>query len=69
MQIVAYSAGSISRNELLTLDEVQRRLGIGSAAMRSARRDGLPVRYVGRRGFVSGDDLIQWVKSHGRNKK
>lgn len=31
------------------------------AAMRSARRAGLPVYYVGNRAFIRGADFIEWI--------
>lgn len=53
--------GAITGDELYTLDEIRQRLGLGVAAMRSARRQGLRVRRIGRRGFVLGKDLISYV--------
>lgn len=43
------------------LSDFQRRTGLGDYAMRQARRKGLRVRYVGGRGFVIGDDWIDWL--------
>ena len=69
MSIEIKSGGAVSTNELLTLDQVKTRLGMGTAALRAARQNGLPVHYVGRRGFVAGDSLIRWIKSNGRREK
>lgn len=36
--------------------------GLGTAAVRAARRSGLKVRRCGRRSFVLGSDLIDHIK-------
>lgn len=59
-------AGSISADELLTLDAVKTRLGLGTRALRTARRNGLKVRRIGQRSFVLGRDLLSYVEKHGR---
>ena len=41
-----------------TLNEFRRRTGLGQAAMRSARKAGLAVIYVGGRGFVMGKSWL-----------
>ena len=38
-------------------------LGLGTAAIREARRDGLPVHRLGRRSFVIGSELIDHLKA------
>lgn len=53
---------AINPTELLTLDELRDRFGLGTAAMRTARRQGLKVRQVGRRRFVLGKDLLDFVE-------
>lgn len=53
--------GEVSALCVYTLDEVNNRLGLGATALRKARREGLVVRKVGRRGFVLGRDLIAWI--------
>lgn len=58
--------GSISADELLTLDAIKARLGLGVAAMRTARRRGLVVKRIGSRGFVLGEDLIAYLAKHGK---
>ena len=52
--------GVIDANSLYTLDEVHQRLGLGKAALRTARRQGLVVKRIGRRGYVRGSDLLSW---------
>jgi len=58
--------GSIAADELLTLAAVKERLGLGVAAMRTARRRGLKVRRIGSLSFVLGRDIIDYVTSQGR---
>jgi hypothetical protein len=53
--------GFISAHEVYTLDEFCGRMKLGTAAMRSARRKGLPVRQIGSRGYVLGSDLIEYI--------
>ena len=54
--------GHISRDEVYTLDEIKKRLGLSSYALRQARRNGLNVRYVGRRGFIAGQDAMTYIE-------
>lgn len=60
------SPGRISADELYTLPEIQTRLGLGKRALRTARRRGLTVRRIGRRSYVLGRDLMQYVESSAR---
>ena len=55
--------GTVSADELYTLEALRRRLGIRDAALRAARRAGLPVYYKHGRGFVHGRDWINYVCS------
>lgn len=54
----------VAGGELYTLCEVKRRLGIGEAGLRQCRRRGLPVRRIGNRRLVLGDELIEWVRQN-----
>ncbi len=54
--------GVVSADCLYTLDEIHERLKLGQAAMRQARRSGLKVRKIGRRGYVLGRDLLDYVE-------
>ena len=57
--------GHVAMNELYTLAEIKRRLGLGAHALRTARRHGLRVLHIGRNDFVLGQDLIQYaLKMH-----
>lgn len=54
-------AGEISANGMYTLAEIRARLGLGSYALREARRRGLPVRKIGRRSYVLGKDILAFA--------
>jgi hypothetical protein len=55
-------AGEIIADAIYTLDEVDARLGLGKSALRTARRQGLTVKRIGRRGYVLGRDVIEWFE-------
>jgi hypothetical protein len=57
------SPGLVTADSLYTLSEIQDRLKLGQHAMRQARRAGLKVRRIGRRGFVLGRDVMAFVES------
>jgi hypothetical protein len=42
---------------------------MGSAALRTARRQGLTVKYAGGRGYVLGRDFIGYIETHGKSEK
>jgi hypothetical protein len=54
--------GYIAADAIYTLDALRARLRLGAAAMRTARRNGLKVRQLGRCKFVIGRDLIEWLE-------
>jgi hypothetical protein len=55
--------GVINPDELYTLKEFTRRLGIRSATIRAARRMGLRVYYVHKHAYVYGRDWIDYVRA------
>ena len=55
------SLGIILSDATYTLGEFQRISGLGEAALRKARRQGLVVSRVGRRGFVTGRDFQDYL--------
>lgn len=57
--------GEIRADGIYTLHELQQRMGLGQAALRTARRNGLPIKRIGRRGYVLGRDLIEYVDRAG----
>jgi hypothetical protein len=58
--------GSIGGSDLYTIDELRRRLGLSSWAMRRARRSGLKVYKIARVKYVLGRDYIAYVESTGK---
>jgi len=60
MAAATAKSGEIRSDTLYTIDEVKKRLGLGIAALRSARRRGLRVQRIGRRGYILGRDLINY---------
>ena len=58
--------GEITAAALYTLSEINRRLGLGKKALREARRQGLVVKRIGRRGYVRGADLIDWFDRNAK---
>lgn len=61
--------GPIEPHILYPLPELQARAGLGNAAMRTARRAGLKVKYAGGRGYVLGLDFIEYVEANGKDEK
>lgn len=62
MAVATKKSGEITGDALYTLDELNSRLGLGKSALRTARRQGLSVKRIGRRGYVRGSDLIDWFE-------
>jgi hypothetical protein len=54
---------------LYGLDEAKQRLHWKEAAMRTARRKGLKVKYMGGRGYILGSAIIAHVTEHGKDTK
>jgi hypothetical protein len=48
------------------LQEVKRAFGLGEHALRQMRRRGLIIRRVGRRSFVSGASLCNFIEEQGK---
>jgi hypothetical protein len=61
--------GPIEPQVFYPLVDLQSRSGLGVAALRTMRREGLPVRYAGGRGFILGRDFIEHVMQHGKSEK
>jgi len=57
--------GAILSDALYRLDEAAARLGWGGHALRAARRRGLRVHRCGKRGYVTGADLLAFVTKGG----
>ena len=54
--------GLIAVDCLYTLAEIRQRLKLGQHAMRQARRAGLRVRRIGRRRYVLGRDVLEFLQ-------
>ncbi|MFZ1933322.1 MAG: hypothetical protein WCB27_01345 [Thermoguttaceae bacterium] len=54
-------AGEIHADGMYTLAEIRARLGLGTYALRQARRRGLSVRKIGRRSYVLGKDILAFA--------
>lgn len=54
---------AIRSDEVYSLSEVKKRLGLGTHALRMARMKGLEMRKVGRRKFVLGKHLIEFISN------
>ena len=61
--------GLILADALYRLDEAAARMGWGGHALRAARRRGLKVHRCGKRGYVSGADLLSFVMDGGANAR
>jgi hypothetical protein len=59
--------GAILSDALYRLDEAAARLGWGGHALRAARRRGLKVHRCGKRGYVTGAELLSFVTKGGTN--
>jgi len=60
------SPGVIVADAVYRLDEIQNRLKLGQHALRQARRAGLRIRRIGRRGYVLGRDVMEFMDRETR---
>jgi hypothetical protein len=51
----------IRADECYRLSEVARRMGWQKFALATAKRNGLPVRRLGRRHLVLGSEFLEWI--------
>ena len=56
----------IQSDTIYPLAIIKARLGLGSAALRTARRKGLKIRRLGRRSFVLGADVRAYLEEHAK---
>lgn len=56
----------IKAGEAYPLKVFQRISGLQDGALREARRNGLPVRRVGIRSYVLGEDWLNFLRVHAR---
>ena len=69
MPSTSQTPGLIEPETLYELNEAMARTGWGKTSFRSARRQGLPVKYLGRKAYVLGSDLIDFIQNNGRNER
>ncbi len=58
-----HTPGEVQSTVLYRADELKARMGWSDAALRSARRHGLPVRRLGKRAYILGEDVISFLKN------
>ena len=63
-KIQPVAVGEIRKDATYTLKEFKRRLGIGDAAIRQMKREGLPLRKIGKAKYVIGEDWFEFVDRH-----
>ena len=57
--------GVIHGDTVYSLAAFMDRLGVGEAWLRARRREGLRVCYVGKQGFIAGEDFLEFlIRSH-----
>jgi hypothetical protein len=61
--------GEIQPDILYTFDRVKQLLNWGPASLRRARKEGMPVSYKGRCGYIKGSDLILHITSTGSSSR
>jgi hypothetical protein len=61
--VAALTPGVISLVELYRIDEAKLRLGWTDAAYRAARRRGLAVLGSGKRLYVTGEEILRFLKA------
>ncbi len=66
MPAASVPAEVIETSKVYPLAEFKRVTGMGTAALREARRKGLIVRRVGLRSFIRGEDFDAYVRDHGK---
>jgi hypothetical protein len=65
----ATALAPIDPDVLYPLQDLAARSGLGKAALRTLRQNGLQVLYVGGRGFIFGRDFLEHVKQTGSRVK
>lgn len=60
-QTIRYVPGTVEPGTLYLVTELKSRTGIGSWALRSARRDGLRIIRKCGRNWILGADFIAWL--------
>jgi hypothetical protein len=61
--------GPVEPATVYPLADLQARTGLGAAAIREARRNGLRVKYMGGRAYIKGAWWIDYLEAHGKDTK
>ena len=51
---------------IYTLSGFKQATGMTGSALISARKNGLPIHYVGKRGFILADDFLEYLKTNAK---
>jgi hypothetical protein len=62
MTVQGKKTGAVKSDELYTVDELKRRLGVETQGLRNMKRAGLKVIHFGRRNYVLGRSVIQFFE-------
>ena len=62
-------SSSIEPHILYEIGKFERRMGWGRGTTRQARRNGMQVRYCGRKLYVLGQHAIDYVVRHGKRER
>ena len=68
LKAIAATLEPIKADEVYPLPLFQRNAGMSKHAMRTARRNGLPVKKIGRRKYVLGRDFLEYIAKHGETE-
>ena len=60
---------AIEPNKFYRLRHAQALMGVRTAGFRKMRAEGLVVHYLGRQGWVAGDDLIDHIKTKSKKSR
>lgn len=63
------SRGIIDPKKFYRFPEFSETSGVGKAGLRTARREGLKVKYIGRHGWILGQWWIDYVESNGKDSR
>lgn len=61
--------GPIESGAVYPIADFRARTGLGTAALRIARREGLRVRYLAGRAFIRGEDFIRYLDTNAKDSK
>lgn len=55
--------GIVTAGCVLTLEEFRRRMRMTQSALKAARRHGLPLKKIGKRLFIMGEDFVEYARA------